>query len=145
MPLVTYVSKMEVHLQADGGPLVYMGDIMRCRISSKSGDNPVNTFGGAEGKGGLSGFSDGPFESMINFDKAVPRLGEDFNLLDAMLNHRNVTVRGTVGTKRREYQGRCLSTEEEFDLTKASTNAVQIHCGESACFGIFPCAAAASR
>jgi len=130
MALVKYVSKMEIHLQSEGGKLTYMGDIQRVRISSKSGDNAVHTFGGAGGKGGLAGFTDGPFETEITFTKAVPKAGEEFDLLQVMLDHKNVVVKGKVGKKRRTYEGRIMTNEEDFDLQKASTSDVRIVCGE---------------
>lgn len=130
MPIVKYVSKMEVHLQKEGGPLTYQGEIQRCRISSKSGDNPVETFGGANGKGGLSGFTDGAFSTEITFDRAVPKNGEDFDLLEVMLNHQNVTLMGTVGKKRRKYEGRIMTTDEDYDLQKPSSNTCKIMAGE---------------
>lgn len=136
MALVQYISKMDVHIQStapDGsssGPLVYLGDIYSVKINTKSNDNPVATFGGAKGKGGIAGYSDGYIETDITFDKAVPRAGENFDILQVMVNHATVVLFGTVGAKRRKYEGRIMTKGEDFGLNKASADAITIHCGE---------------
>ena len=136
MALIEYVSKMDVHLQANSPdgvstePLTYIGDIYQVKISTKTNDNPVATFGGAKGKGGVAGYSSGYVETQITFDKATPRAGDNFNLLEVMLNHSNIVLFGTVGRKRRKYEGRILSRDEDYGLNKASADSVVIHAGE---------------
>ncbi len=136
MALVEYISKMDVHIQATDangqptGALVYLGDIYAVKINTKSNDNPVATFGGANGKGGIGGYSNGYVESDITFDKAVPRAGEQFDILQVMINHQTVVLFGNIGGKRRKYQGRILTKGEDFGLNKASADSVSIHAGE---------------
>ena len=104
MALTQYISKMDVHIQATDpsgqptGALVYLGDIYSVKINTKSNDNPVATFGGAKGKGGIAGYSDGYIETEITFDKAVPRSGEQFDILQVMLNHQDVVLFGNIGS-----------------------------------------------
>lgn len=136
MALTQYISKMDVHIQATDpsgqptGALVYLGDIYSVKINTKSNDNPVATFGGAKGKGGIGGYSDGYIETEITFDKAVPRSGEQFDILQVMLNHQTVVLFGNIGGRRRKYEGRIQTKGEDFGLNKASADSVAIHAGE---------------
>lgn len=130
MALVKYVSKMEVHLKADGGTLSYEGDIFRVRISHSSGDQPVETFGGNRGRGGISGFTDGSGRAEITFDKAIPRAGRTFDMLGTMYSHKDVTLYGQVGNERRKYEGRIMSVDEDYGLNNPSAENTKIVCGE---------------
>ena len=124
-----YVSKMEVHLQGAGGVLAYRGNVMNVTVDHASNDQPVRTFGGNNGAGGLSGFTDGSLETRITFEEAIPLAGETVPLLDVMLAHKDVTLYGTVGGERRKYEGRIMKKAEKYGLDKPASADCEIMAG----------------
>jgi hypothetical protein len=134
-PLIFYASIMEVHVKASrGGQLVYVADINEVTIKTSNGAQPVDTFGGDNKKGGLSGFSKGPVHSVLNFKSATRVEGApEFDWLTAVAEHTLLTLYGFIvgdqNGKRRKYEGMPLTTDENFGLGKPSMNDIQIHCG----------------
>ena len=56
------------------GPLTYIGDIYQVKISTKTNDNPVATFGGAKGRAGCR-LQLGPRRDADHLRQGHPRAG----------------------------------------------------------------------
>ena len=134
-PLLFYASVMEVHVKPSrGGRMQYVSDIYEVSIKTSNGASPVDTFGGDNKKGGLSGFSKGPVHSIITFKSATRVEGApEFSWIDAVADHQILTLFGFIvgdqNGKRRKYEGMPLTNDETFGLGKPSMNDIQIHCG----------------
>jgi hypothetical protein len=133
-PLISYASVMQCHIKARGGVLSYVADLMDVKLAHESGDKPVNTFCGDAKRGGLSGFSNGPFQTVVTFSTAIRIEGSpQFSFIEAMRNKQTLTIYGqiegdTTG-RRAKYEGRVLRADWDFGLEKPSSQAVTIHCG----------------
>lgn len=134
-PLIFYASIMEVHIKPSrSGRMQYVADIYEVEIETNNGATPVDTFGGNQRKGGLSGFAKGAVHTILGFKSATRVEGTpDFDWLDAIVNHTILTLYGTIvgdtTGRRRRYEGMPLTDKEGFGLSKPSMNDIRIHCG----------------
>jgi hypothetical protein len=133
-PLISFASVMQVHVKPRGGRLQYVADLHNCKLAHAKGNKPVNTFSGNARKGGLAGFSKGPFETVITFETAIRIEGApQFSFVQSMANDEFLTIYGQIegdtSGKRVRYEGQILRADWDFGLDKPSNESVTIHCG----------------
>ena len=135
-PMLFFASIMEVHVKASrGGVLYYVGDINKVQLKLANGAQAVDTFGGDNKQGGLSGFSKGSVHTIVTFDSftRVEQADLEFDWITAVSDQTLLTIIGRIvgdtSGRRRRYEGMPTNLDEDFGLGKPNMNQIGVHCG----------------
>lgn len=101
-----------------------LAEASKCTVTVVSNDQKVMTM-----KRGLAGFSDGPTESSISIESAIPRKGYEFDFVNAV--NKKLTVRIVVksGGKRHQFSGRFSQAEWSNSVDSPSMISAQFQGG----------------
>lgn len=121
-----FVSQAEIWFDDEGGEQVYVSDAQGINLDESSNDRRVNTFGAK----GLAGFTDGPGQTEITIDTAIPRHGEAKRFIRVMRKKSDVRIVVQEGDERTEYRGRIQRIRRNYSLDNPAARNIMIDAGQ---------------
>lgn len=101
-----------------------LAEASKCTWTVVSNDQKVMTM-----KRGLAGFSDGPTETSISIESAIPRKGYEYDFVTAVKEKKTVTIVTKSGGKRHQVSGRFSQAEWSNSVDSPSLITAQFQGG----------------
>jgi len=103
---------------------IVLAELMNFTVDHKSGNNPIHTV-----EKGFAGISPGSASVEIKFESAVPKVGVDFDYLDAQKNQTILDIVYFARGKKCKTKGFIMETTEQYGADKPASFGGTLMCG----------------